>query len=114
MKLKNPKQKKISKGKGLGLFILILSMTSIIAENPLSINLIEGKNNFTINEYFPSIYASQLIEEHHQIQSISISEYSSTFGYVNILGGVGTNILIESNREYEVYVSENITIELIN
>ncbi|MCK4997503.1 hypothetical protein KAS08_04310 [Candidatus Pacearchaeota archaeon] len=94
--------------------ILALSMTSIIADNPLSISLIEGKNNFTISEYFPSIYASELMEKYPQVQSVSVVEYGSTFGYINALGGIGTNILIESNKDYEIYTNQSIIIYLKN
>lgn len=96
----------------IAFLLVMLSMTTIIAENPLSISLIEGRNNFTVQDYFPSVYASELIVKYPQIQSISISEYGNTFGYINTLGGIGTNILIESNKDYEIYVNESIIIYL--
>ena len=94
------------------LLIIILSLTSIIAENPLSVEIPMGKSNLTVLEYFPSTYVSELIDKNPEIQSISISEYGQTFGYVNILGGVGTNFLVEPNREYEIYTNQSTTINL--
>ena len=96
----------------LMLLMFIFSLTTIIAENPLSLEIQEGKFNLTINEYFPSIYVSQLIENNPEIQSISIQEYGRTFGYINTLGGIGTNFLIEPNRNYEIYTNQTITIHL--
>lgn len=94
------------------LLIFIFSLTTIIAENPLSLEIQSGKSNFTITEHFPSIYASQLIEKNPEIESISIKEYGRTFGYINTLGGIGTNFLIEPNRNYEIYTNQTITIQL--
>lgn len=94
------------------LLMLILSLTMIIAENPLNLNISAGKNNLTIMEDFPSIYASELIHSNPEIQSITIQEYGQTFGYLNTLGGIGTNFLIEPNRNYEIYTNQSITIRL--
>ncbi len=92
--------------------VIILSLTTIIAENPLSIEIFEGESNFTIEEYFPSIYASQLIEKYPSIQSISTEEYGQTFGYINLFGGVGTNFQIDPAKTYKIFTSENITVVL--
>jgi hypothetical protein len=92
--------------------LLVLSMATIIAENPLSVSLNLGRNNFTIQEDFPIIYASQLIEEHPQIQSITTYQYGQTFGYVNVLGGIGTNFQIEPTKDYEIHTNSSITIYL--
>ena len=94
--------------------MIILSMTTIIADNPVDLTLSQGKNSFLIEEHFESRYASELMLEYPEIQSISISEYGNSFGYINIMGGIGSNILIESNREYEIYTEKNITINLKN
>lgn len=94
--------------------MIILSMTTIIADNPIDLTLSQGKNSFLIEEYFESRYASELMLEYPEIQSISISEYGNSFGYINVMGGIGSNILIESNREYEIYTEKNITINLKN
>lgn len=92
--------------------IAIFAISTIIAENPLGVTLPEGKSNMTVSEDFPSIYASDLIEQNPQIQSITMQEYGQTFGYLNTLGGIGTNFLIQPSRNYEIYVNESITIEL--
>ncbi len=92
--------------------VLILSLVTIIAENPLEVQIPEGENNLTISEHFPSIYASELIKENPEIKSISIQEYGQTFGYLNTLGGIGTNFLIEPNKNYEIYTNQTITIKL--
>jgi hypothetical protein len=91
---------------------MILSATSIIAENPLQIEVPKGEYNLTVIEYFPSIYVSELINNNPEIQSVSISEYGQTFGYLNTLGGIGTNFLIEPNRKYEIHTNQTITISL--
>ncbi len=98
--------------KKISLLILLLSLTMIIAENPLELNVPQGKSNFTVSEYFPSFYVKKLIQSNPEIQSITIQEYGQTFGYLNALGGIGTNFLIEPNRNYEIYVKEAITIKL--
>jgi len=92
--------------------VLVLSLTTIIAENPLEVQIPEGEYNLTISEYFPSIYASELIKENPEIKSIPIQEYGQTFGYLNILGGIGTNFLIEPNRNYEIYTNQTALIKL--
>ena len=92
--------------------LLILSATTIIAENPLSVSLNPGRNNLTIQENFPIIYANQLVEEHPQIQSITTYQYGQTFGYINVLGGVGTNFQIEPNKDYDIHTYSSITIYL--
>lgn len=96
------------------LLITLLCLTTIIAENPLSLEVPKGESNFTILEYFPAIYVSELIRENPQIQSVSIKEYGQTFGYLNTLGGVGTNFLIEPNKNYEIYTNQSIQINLKN
>lgn len=115
MKIQNFKIKRTSRGTNILIFLIFtLSITTIIAENPLSTSLVEGKNILEINEYFPPIYASELVKKYPQIESVSISEYFGTFGYINIMGGIGTNILIESSKNYEIYVNESMTIYLID
>jgi len=94
------------------LLITLFCLTTIIAENPLEIKIQNGESNFTVQEYFPSFYANQLIKQNPQIQSISITEYGQTFGYLNTLGGIGTNFLIEPNKNYEIHTNESITIQL--
>ncbi len=94
------------------LLTLILTLTTIIAENPLSIEIPQGQSNFIVTEYFPSIYVSEFVQENPQIQSISISQYGQTFGYLNTLGGIGTNFLIEPTKNYEIYTNQTITIQL--
>ena len=96
------------------LLIFILSVTTIIADNPVNISMIAGRNNFTVQEHFPSIYVSEIMREYPEIQSVSISEYGTTFGYINTLGGIGTNFLIEPDKYYEIYVNQSITIYLKN
>jgi hypothetical protein len=94
------------------LIVLILSLTTIIAENPLELEISQGISNFTILEYFSPIYASELIQSNPEIQSISINDYGQTFGYLNTLGGIGTNFLIEPNRNYEIYTNQSTKIKL--
>jgi len=99
---------------GIKLFaiLLILSTATIIAENPLSVSLNPGKSNLTIQEDFPAIYASQLIEEYPEVESITTYQYGQTFGYINTLGGIGTNFQIEPDKDYEIYTNSSITIYL--
>lgn len=92
--------------------IVILSLTATIAENPLEVEIPQGESNFTILEYFPSIYVSELIKTNPEIQSVSIQEYGQTFGYLNTLGGIGTNFLIEPNKNYEIHSESAIIIQL--
>ena len=83
-----------------------------MADNPVEINLTKGKNNFTINESFESNYASELIKEYPKIESISIKKYGNTYGYINTFGGLGIDIIIEPMQEYEIYVKENLSVNL--
>jgi hypothetical protein len=94
------------------LLILVLSLTTIIAENPLEVQVPQGESNFTIQEYFPAVHVSELIKTNPQIQSVSIKEYGRTFGYLNTFGGIGTNFLIEPNKNYEIHTNQTITINL--
>jgi len=98
--------------KAIILLAVFLSLTTIIAEEPLEINLIKGKNNLTIYENFYSIYASQLIERYPEIESITLFEYGNNFGYVNVFGGVGTNFFFEPTKKYEITTNKNITLYL--
>jgi len=92
--------------------ILIISMTTTIADMPLEVSLNVGKNILNTTEYFPPIYASEFLKEHAEIQSISFNEYGNSYGYVRAFGGIGTNILIESGRIYEIQATEPINISL--
>jgi len=94
------------------LLLTILCLVTTIAENPLELEVPAGESNFTIEEYFPPIYASQLIKTNPEIQSISTNKYGQTFGYLNALGGIGTNFLIESNNNYEIHTNSSTTIKL--
>ena len=97
--------------------ILALVLMTVIAtafQNPIEINIQEGKNNFTATEYLAPITAAELIQEYPQIKSISTNIYGNTYGFVNIMGGIGSNIIIESGKTYEIYSEENITITLNN
>lgn len=96
------------------LLALILSTATTIAENPLSLEIPVGESNFTISEYFSPIYVSQLIEENPKIQSVTVKKFGQEFGYLNTLGGIGTNFLIEPEKSYEIYTNETITIILKN
>jgi len=92
--------------------ISLIFLTTVIAENPVTLELVEGKNNFTIEEYFPPIQIKSLMLNNPEISSASVIEYGKTFGYVNAFEGIGTNFLIESGREYEIYVNKSVTINL--
>jgi len=98
--------------KQLLLLLAIFCLTTIIAENPLELEISVGESNFTVEEYFPSIYASELIEKNPQIKSLTLKEYGQTFGYLNALGGIGTNFLVEPNKNYEIYTNKTIIIRL--
>jgi hypothetical protein len=94
------------------LLLTILCLVTTIAENPLELTIPEGKSNFTVEEYFPAVYASELIKTNPEIQSITVLEYGQTFGYLNTLGGIGTNFLIEPSRNYEIYANQSGIIKL--
>lgn len=91
---------------------ITLSLTTIIADNPLSITLEEGKNNFTINESFPSISIKELAIKHPEIKQASLTEYGTTYGFVNSMGGIGTPFIVETGRTYEIFVNETVIIYL--
>jgi hypothetical protein len=99
------------KNKTIFLMLMICTAT-IIADNPLAITLKEGKNNFTILQEFPARYASDIIEENSNIQSITMYQYEQTFAYINIMGGIGTNFPIENNINYEIYTNASTIIYL--
>ena len=92
--------------------MMIVSLTVIIAENPLSVIVTVDNQTFFVEEYFPSIPVKDLVAKYPQIQLVSVYEYGQTFGYVNAFGGIGTNFLVESNKQYEIFVSENVSLVL--
>jgi hypothetical protein len=93
---------------------LILSITAIVADGEIVVYLREGRNNITITEEFESTYASDLVKRYPQIESISVSEYGNTYGYINTMGGIGLDILIQPNKEYEIFSKDNVTVIIEN
>ncbi|RMD45310.1 hypothetical protein D6829_02595 [Candidatus Pacearchaeota archaeon] len=96
--------------------VLVFFVAAIgFAQSPApTLELKEGKNNFTVNEFFYPQYASDFVAKHPEIQTITLKEFGRSYGYVNVFGGIGTNFLIEAGKEYEVYVSKPVNITLQN
>ena len=90
--------------------VIILSFSTIIADNTVTVDLVEGRNLVSVSEYFPSFYVSTLMKNYPEIDSVNLDDYSGSYGYVNAFGGIGTNFLIQYGTEYEVYVSSDITV----
>ena len=86
----------------LSCFILISSKESIV--------LVEGKNTVRLNITDP-FYVETLVKLNPKIEAVSYSEGDITVGYVNVFNGIGKNFVME-NREYEIIVSENVSLIL--
>ena len=97
---------------GFVFFVLVITTPIIAQENPVKIDLIQGKNNITTNFCFSPIYVKTLAAKYPEINSVTYQEYEKTIGYVNVFGGIGQNFPIMQNQTYEIIVKENITIEL--
>jgi len=91
-------------------FIAIFSFILISSEDISSRELTKGKNNLTLN-LTELIYVETLIKLNPDIDAISYRKEETTIGYVNFLGGIGENFVVE-NREYEIIVSKNIDLVL--
>jgi len=89
---------------------VLFSIVLISSQGIFSKELEKGKNVVMINLSRP-IYAETLINLNPDIEAISYSENNRTIGYVNVLGGIGQNFIVE-NREYEIIVSKDINLVL--
>jgi hypothetical protein len=98
--------------KKIGVVILILSLLVVgltFAEVFFKTELNKGKNEICLN--YSLGYASELVKIHPEIETITYVQENKTIGYVNILGGIGKDFLIEENKTYEINSKKNITIE---
>jgi len=100
--------------KKLILLMALLTLTTTIAEDPMTLTLKQGENIIQVNEYFTSYPVSYLINQYPSIQSVSMQEYGQTFGYINAFGGIGIDFLIQPGKEYEIYVGEDTSINLVS
>lgn len=96
------------------LFVLLLLSTTGLAESPLVIKLFPGENLFYVEDYFQITSASEMIKNYPEIEAITLERYGEQLGYINVFGGIGTDFLIVSNLQYEIYSNSEIEIYLAN
>ncbi len=101
---------KISKiFKILILCIALISLIIAIAPEK-EIKLIKGKNNLTTPENFKPIYVKEFVNQHTEIQTITLREDNKAQAYINYLNGIGKNFILQPNKTYEITCSKNISI----
>lgn len=93
-------------------FILILYLALIHSISGKSIDLDSGKNYVVFNNS-EAFYVEDLIRLNPDIEVVTyyLSENESV-GYVNFLGGIGENFVINPETKYEIIVNKNITLAL--
>jgi hypothetical protein len=100
-------------GRGILCLCLLLSLVApVLSEGTVGAELVVGKNNVSVSEFFYPVYVGDLVANNPQIQSVTLVEGGVRLAYVNVFGGIGQNFLFESGKLYEVHVSSagNITI----
>jgi hypothetical protein len=65
-----------------------------------------GKNYLVINTS-ETLFARDFVSENPEVQSISYKENNKTIGFVNTLGGIGKNFILQQGVIYEVYLKNN-------
>lgn len=82
--------------------VLLLTNLTLAFDN---INLLEGKNNITLNQ---NIDVRSLVALNPDIESITYQdEFSNTnYAYINVFGGIGKKFTLEAGKEYEI-ISKN-------
>lgn len=89
---------------------VLFSIMLISSQDIFSKELKQGKNFVVINLSEP-IYVETLVNINPDIEAVSYFENNQTIGYVNVLGGIGENFVIE-NKEYEIIVSKDVNLVL--
>jgi hypothetical protein len=92
-------------------FCLILAGAGKIIGNTEPINLIEGKNNLSLNLSSP-IYVKDFVKLNPNIEVISYVEDNLTIGYVNYLGGFGKNFIVQAG-DYEIIAKKDTALVLL-
>ena len=94
----------------LGVF-LVAHVSFVGAQGGGAYDLVEGKNYLYIDGY---AYASDIVESDEDIVSISYVDglIGQSVGYVDVLGGVGSNFLVRPDVEYEIIVRKDVTLTL--
>jgi hypothetical protein len=80
--------------------IVQLTLTNGDAEGMLELN--SGRNYITINSS-EFVSAKDFLLKNTNIEMISYTEGNKTIGYVNVLGGIGKNFMLEDGKIYEIY-----------
>jgi hypothetical protein len=87
----------------LALFLIVAASCSslIILNANDDIPLAQGRNYLQFN-FSSSLSAKDLVSKNPDIEAISFTENNQTVGYVNVLGGIGKNFLLQPNSVYEI------------
>ncbi|HVY01827.1 MAG TPA: hypothetical protein VHA12_03625 [Candidatus Nanoarchaeia archaeon] len=113
-KAKNSKSSSLKQyGLFIGIFtamILLLTSFTVAFDN---LNLLEGKNNVTLNN---SIDVKTLVKLNPEIESITYQDEISgqSYAYINVFGGIGKKFTLESGKEYEIISKKNTTLITYN
>lgn len=96
-------------------FFALIVLASMLFAGSVSdsgiVKLVQGNNVVSFNVSNP-FSVQTFVELNPDIQTVSYRDGNETIGYVNALGGVGKNFTIESGREYEIFSSSNITLNI--
>ncbi len=95
----------------LMVIILASALFAVSAPDSRTVNLVEGKNTISFNVSNP-FSVETFVKLNPAIETVSYHEGNETVGYVNTFGGVGKNFLIESGKDYEIFSSSNITLNI--
>lgn len=92
--------------------LLIIGISFVFAVDvPREVQLVEGKNIVNATEFEP-LYIKTLVKMYPEIESASYDVGGVSYGYVNVFGGIGTDFVVMPGIDYEIVVSNNITINL--
>lgn len=95
----------------LALVTFVLVFVFVNSQQVSQLELEKGKNTVVFNNT-EKFYVKTLFDSNENIEVVSYNFENKSIGYIRAFGGIGKNFIVESNKEYEVIVSENTTITL--
>lgn len=95
----------------LALVVFVLVFVFVNSQQVSQLELEKGKNTVVFNNT-EKFYVKTLFDSNENIEVVSYNFENKSIGYIRAFGGIGKNFIVESNKEYEVIVSENTTIAL--
>jgi hypothetical protein len=92
----------------------IFSVSGIIIAEDFNegFKLNEGKDTINLSFEFSPIYVADLLQAYPEITTITYQEGETSFGYVNVFGGIGENFVIYPNKIYEITTIKEVNLNL--